>query len=362
MNKVTASLRDKSFSWLRIVPCAYVLAAYFVAPAAFGAEPTHLDMLKNPVGCEACHQGHGKKGTAMLRAKREESCFTCHGASVTPGIASAKTDMLTVFNKRYKHPVRETGHLHSSQEELPEKSSAVSRHVACDDCHKVHLVDAEKKWKGSKGYTKTRARGREAREEYELCYQCHADSVNLPFSSKNKKDQFDTSNASYHPIEGYGRNTNVPSLLSSAYTVRSMITCSDCHGNDDVYGPKGPHGSNYEFMLKKRYTVTEASEAQQTYELCYACHDRNNLLSNASFKKHKEHIVYHHIPCSACHTPHGSIQNPHLIEFDEKFVASSPMPTYMPARTGRPLCFLKCHVGSRDVLHDNAFYQLKRWP
>jgi len=346
----------------RILMSVFCVAAFlFAASGAFSIEPTHLGIANNPVGCEACHQGHGKRGTAMLRSAKSEVCFTCHGPSGGVGRIRAKTDMSTVFNKRYKHPVLETSMYHSPGEDLPEQNSASPRHVACDDCHKVHLAEAGNSLKGVRGYTKTRTRQREAKEEYELCYECHADSVNLPYTSKNKKNEFDSANASFHPVEGPGRSTAVPSLLPPL-NIRSTITCTDCHGNDDVYGPKGPHGSSYEFMLKKRHTKTESSESPQAYELCYSCHNRDSILINASFKSHKEHIVYQHVPCSACHTSHGSVQNANLIQFDSTFTGYVPMPTYMTSKGGKPLCFLKCHIGGRDVIHDNAFYKLKRWP
>ncbi len=35
----------------------------------------------------------------------------------------------------------------------------------------------------------------------------------------------------------------------------SLIKCTDCHNNDDSFGPKGPHGSNYEHILKKNFTL-----------------------------------------------------------------------------------------------------------
>lgn len=326
---------------------------------AICGDPVHLNITKNPVGCAACHKGHGKKGTSMLSSSKAEICFSCHSPA---GLRrNIRTDLQTVFRKRYKHPVDSTYIYHYRTEELPEKNSSSPRHVACDDCHRVHEVETDNVWRQVPGYTKNRQKDSEAAAEYELCYKCHSDSANRPYNSLNKREQFDLDNLSYHPIEGRGRNTKVPSLIRPL-DVSSTIRCSDCHGNDDKFGAVGPHGSNYEHILKARYLETEGSESQKAYELCYFCHDRRSILANESFQKHKEHVVYYHAPCSACHDPHGTSLNQHLIRFSSSFMATGSLSTYVSSYTGRPQCLLTCHIGGKDVKHDNAFYSDKKWP
>ena len=338
-----------------------VCLLFLAATEAMATQAVHLDSMNNPAGCAGCHRGHGKRGTSMLVTDKQDICFHCHGLTDPNNGSRARNDMYTVFQKRYRHPVLETGMYHSAVEELPEKSPVTPRHAACQDCHSVHMSEVSNPTKGARGYKKGRTRSEEAKEEYELCYRCHSESANLPVDEKNKEDEFDLANPSYHPVEGRGRNTTVRSLRPP-YDVSSRISCSDCHGNNDPFGPKGPHGSDYEFILKKQYVMTEAAEGPNTYELCYACHDRQSILRNESFQKHNEHVVFNYTPCAACHNPHGSRTNQHLIDFDNRFVARSPMPSYMPSPTGRPMCMLTCHVGGRDIVHDNAFYTSKKWP
>ncbi len=353
---------QKMMIWFRrtwLLQALLILAAISVPAvasyAAFGAS-THLDRSKNPGGCASCHKGHGKRGTPMLAASsKQEMCFTCHGLSLSATAGAARTDMQSVFNKRYRHPVVESGGLHRPIEELPEKNPGAQRHVACEDCHKTHEVTPGKPYTRVKGYSRARARVKEAREEYEVCYNCHADSANLSLTSKNKRLEFDQSNLSYHPVEAPGKNMRVPSL-AGGLNVMSTITCSDCHGNDDQYGPRGPHASNIAGMLRFEYSKNETAESPLAYALCYTCHDRNSIMNNESFKTHKEHVVYNHIPCAACHVSHGTEKNQHLIEFPTSFVGFIPLPTYMPALDGKPTCLLNCHVSGKDVLHDNAFY------
>ncbi len=337
---------------------AITLLCSVMATAA--GRPSHLDRTKNPSGCSGCHKGHGKKGTAMLNAATYELCFSCHGGAGIGRGGFARTDIAAVFNKRYHHPVVETSMYHNQGEELPEKSPSAPRHVACQDCHSVHVTEPGDTMKHVGGHKKGIAREVEAAEEYEICYKCHSESANLPVGYRNKADEFDTNNPSYHPIEASGRNVRVPSLLPP-YDVSSVIKCSDCHGNNDKFGPKGPHGSDYEFMLKGQYVTTESAESPNAYELCYSCHDRKSILRNETFQKHNEHIVFYHAPCAACHTSHGSRTNRHLVDLS-RFAAPTSMPSYMPSSNGRPYCYLTCHIGNRDVVHDNAFYAAKRWP
>lgn len=350
--------------WLRLRELlSVILLITGLSLAAFALEPSHTDRIKNPGGCATCHKGHGVKSSPMLRLDRTELCFSCHGGfrGNMPEELKAKTDIYSVFQKRYRHPVFETSQYHKPLEELPERDPSAPRHVACQDCHRVHDSTPERPWKKIKGYSATKTKKREADEEYEVCYLCHADSLNRPPDRKDISDLMDSLNPSYHPVEARGKNGRVPSLIPPLNS-NSKILCTDCHGNSDPSGPKGPHGSDYEFILKARYERHEGPESYEAYELCYSCHERQSILGNQSFQRHKEHVVYQHIPCSACHDSHGSRLNQHLINFDPQFVSPVPIPSYVASPSGRPMCFLKCHAGGKDVEHNTQFYNDKRWP
>lgn len=348
-----------------VVFAVCLLAGAYVFPAGI---PSHLDSVKNPQGCAACHKGHGQRGTFMLPAGREELCFTCHSPGGGAGPAKSMNDIQSTFYKVSKHPVLETSLYHFPAEELPESDPGTPRHVACADCHRIHVLEENDVFRGVKGHVpgKGKALGLDKRaaaatREYELCYKCHSESRNLPPDATDKSEEFLPSNPSFHPVEVAGRNSDVPSLIPPL-NANSTIDCSGCHGNDDPFGPKGPHGSGIPPLLKMRYERLEIGETPEAYELCYSCHDRDNILGNNSFNKHREHIVFNRVPCAACHTPHGSSVNRHLIEFSPAFVDAAPMPSYTPGIPGRPTCMLRCHVSGLDVLHDTDFYLNKQWP
>jgi predicted CXXCH cytochrome family protein len=318
-----------------------------------------MKRFSNPEGCYGCHAGKGDPGTPLLKARREQLCFRCHGSFSRSWAASKNIE--SVVSKQSNHPIAETSHYHIRGEVLPEEQSSIPRHVACADCHIAHRSTPEVPWRGARGYVSglmgsqppgLRPQGlrlRRASEEYELCYLCHSDSKNLTGSSRNMAELFNPSNFSYHPVEAPGRNLNVPSLVR-ALSITDRIRCSDCHGNNDKMGARGPHGSDYSPILVAQYRMEDGTEDPKTYELCYMCHDRRSVLGDESFKKHNRHVVAEQTTCFTCHASHGSA-NSNLIEFNTLVVNPSPTdggPVYMPGVNGNPRCYLECHSANHN--------------
>lgn len=327
------------------------LALALVLPA-YAAQETHLDRSRLPDGCTSCHKGHGVRATVMLERPKDDLCLKCHSSARRGGRGEARTDINSVILKRSNHPVMQTGRYHAHGETLPERSPSTPRHVSCYDCHNAHLLTKEETFKGVTGYSGRGMAITDVRREHQVCYRCHSDSANLPQTSSNMARKFDPGNASYHPVEATGKNRNVPSLKRPLSTV-SLINCSDCHGNDDKIGPKGPHGSIYEDLLRANYTRESGPESPRAYELCYECHNRSSILSDESFKAHKRHVVYGNVSCFACHDSHGTRDFDNLINFDRKVVVpnAAGQLTYLKLALGRPRCFLTCHVRGFQYEH-----------
>lgn len=334
--------------WL-MVPLA-IVAVLFLSDArsAWAGAPSHMDRSKNPQGCGGCHRGRGVPGTPLLKNTTERICFECHGVMSR---GRAKKDLESVFTKRSIHPIYETTKYHVRGEDLPERVPLTPRHVACADCHSSHVATPEMPWKGVRGYSRARMRLKQTSDEYELCYLCHSDSANLPSNQKNKREEFDPYNESYHPVELPGRNRFVPSLVGGLNT-NSKLRCTDCHGSNDAFGPRGPHGSDYPPLLVAQYTTTDGVESPRAYELCYMCHDRRSILGNDSFWKHNLHIVTKGTSCYACHASHGSRDTKNLIVFNPNVVSPSntglgPQYIYNPTQ---PRCYLSCHSADHQTL------------
>jgi predicted CXXCH cytochrome family protein len=335
-----------------LLPLLTFLFSLTFLSLAFAVNETHLDKFKLPKGCISCHKGHGKRGTLMLGSPKDELCLNCHGPVKKGERGEAQTDIYSVLLKRSNHPVNQTSQNHVTGESLPEKSSSAPRHVACVDCHDPHLTTKDKPFNVALGYSGKRVKIKDVRKDYMVCYLCHSDSANLPQNARNIAQDFDSRNASFHPVETAGRNSRVPSLRAPLST-GSTIACSDCHGNDDSFGPKGPHGSNYAHILKANYTTESGPESSSAYDLCYGCHSRNSILNDQSFKSHKRHVVYSSISCFACHASHGSKTYENLIAFDNRIVLpnSQGQLYFIQLLPGKPRCFLNCHVGALQYEH-----------
>ncbi|MBI5675410.1 MAG: cytochrome C [Nitrospirae bacterium] len=309
------------------------------------AVPSHLDKSKGSAGCGTCHRGHGMRGTPLLQNTKDNLCLTCHG-----GAGKAK-DVYSVIVKPSNHPIIQTSRYHVTGETLPEIDNSLPRHASCYDCHNTHRSEKGKAVEGMKGYSGRGAPIRQINSEYQLCYACHSDSANLP-PEKNIAADFSPANASFHPVETYGKNSFVPSLKRE-YTASSIIKCTDCHGNDDPSGPEGPHGSIYAPILKDRYESVSGPESPSTYALCYQCHNRTSILNDESFKAHKAHVVFNQTSCAFCHNAHGSSIYASLLNFDinSVFPNETGELSFMSAVPGKPRCFLSCHIDGKTFDH-----------
>ncbi len=339
------------FRRLLLAIAAFAAACFIWVPLSYGSNETHLDKAKLPKGCGSCHKGHGNRATAMLAAPKDELCFGCHGSAKTGTPGEARTDISSVILKRSNHPVSLTSKYHVRGETLPEKSASTPRHVSCYDCHDVHFTKKGETFRGVRGYSGGGGKMKSAQKEYEVSYLCHSDSADLPSSAINVARKFDPGNASFHPVQAAGKNRSVPSLKGASSS--SIIACSDCHGNDDRYGPKGPHGSNYAGLLKANYSKETGTESPGAYALCYGCHNRGSILNDESFRAHKRHVVYGSVSCAACHDAHGSRDRDNLINIDTKtaFSNSQGQFNYMKIMPGKPRCFLNCHM--RGLTYDH---------
>ncbi|GAB4321318.1 MAG: cytochrome c3 family protein [Candidatus Sumerlaeia bacterium] len=316
--------------------------------------------------CANCHYSHHAGGRRWLVGdeREEEVCFVCHNGNVAPA------NLQGVFQKSYTHPVERFLGLH----EDGERPEDAADHVECTDCHNPHRARRSPSgsvqapnipgvMEGVSGLDSGGAPVDEAVFEYQVCFKCHGPSAQPPLNviprqivSTDVIREFSTSSPSYHPVEAPGRNPDVPSLIAGL-TPASMIYCTDCHGNDGggpLSGLNGPHGSNYEFMLKDQYqTGSSVSESPTAYALCYRCHSRTSILGNQSFDEHRRHIVNKRTPCSVCHDAHGidfgqgnAVNNAHLVNFDVSVVQPDPRTgrlEYISTGPRSGQCYLRCH-------------------
>lgn len=313
-------------------------------------------------GCLSCHQPHsaGHPERLFHFEKEEDNCFSCHNGQVAK-------NMINEFQKFSGHFVGDYEQIH----DIRESAGGSDQHVECEDCHNPHAMvqslespntapNIQGALMGVSGVTSSGSMIEHASYEYEVCFKCHGDNstrvdsvISRQITQTNTMLEFDQSNPSFHPVTARGANMNVPSLISGL-DESSIIYCTDCHNSDTSSQVKGPHGSQYPFLLAYQYeTEDETEESVFAYELCYQCHDRDSILNDRSFEKHKKHIVDEKTPCSVCHDPHGisysqgnSTNNTSLINFDMTVVFPDPDTgrlEFEDLGTFRGQCYLECH-------------------
>jgi predicted CxxxxCH...CXXCH cytochrome family protein len=271
-------------------------------------------MLSNTIGGEA------------VGNPEEAVCLACHDSN-----GPASTDLQAEMGKAYAHGVGASSGVHT----LVESLTGSRDHVECGDCHSVHAANGAAPagpgrvpgaLRGVAGLDTNGNVVDPALYVYQVCYKCHADSAQ-PFGGRvprqlneaSLRADFDPGRASYHPVEAAGRNADVPSLINGM-TENSIISCTDCHANDDLAGVAGPHGSTWPWLLERRYETGDPSALSSArYALCFKCHSESDLMNDNSFAEHDKHIRGEDAACSVCHDPHGSDQT-HLINFDTRVV------------------------------------------
>lgn len=313
-------------------------------------------------GCENCHTPHNANSESyLLKSKTEENtCLICHNKNV------ASKNIQEQITKPYSHNV----YAYYQTHEPNENALINNKHVECQDCHNPH-ASADFKSKapfikgantGVKGIDLSGNEVNSAQYEYEICFKCHGDSPNKNNGSisrqieqTNVRLEFSPSNPSYHPIAEAGKNPNVSGLLFPL-NESSIIYCTSCHASNGESSPAGPHGSIYPNILKYNYSTTDNTpESYKAYELCYKCHDRNNIINGQAYEfqrnVHRKHIVDLNTPCSVCHDPHGisslqgnSLNNSALINFDIKVVTPvNGNLKYENNGVFSGTCYLSCH-------------------
>jgi len=308
--------------------------------------------------CLNCHDPHGwKDGTGIipfLAIGREETlCLTCHDGS-----PAAKNVAFDVISRPYRHPMTTYSGRHKGPDEpLPSDVAAApvdNRHAECTDCHNPHVGYADRFGPPAPpgiskvnfgvsrlqvqngapgappGFTYVAAADTVTTPiaEYQICFKCHSSWTTQPTGQTDLARELNPANASFHPVEAPRLDLNIdPAAFTPGWNSTSMTRCVDCHGSGSPGGPRGPHGSNYRYILQQPYTASPAFRTMTTGELCFTCHATNvyydaspsNPLTASRFNRpgvnqgHAEHVGKRRVPCYSCHVTHGAANLPHLM-------------------------------------------------
>lgn len=345
----------------------------FVWPGPFPPARRELDMAGK---CLNCHDPHGKQDRSgiipsLLIARQESLCLSCHD-----GDPSAQ-DIARELRKPYRHMGGSGAHRADEAAKAdPYAYQGGNRHVECSDCHNAHAVAGDVAVAPNAPRTSRRL-ARVSRVgvmnggpgtvpryvfypandtstqvlEYEICYKCHSSWIQQPPGQEDIALRLNINNASFHPVEGTGRNLAIaPASFVNGMNAFSTISCSDCHGSDDSES-RGPHGSQFPNLLRGAYQTRSPGMGSTPDDLCFRCHAFATYADAFSapfqqeasrFVKHAVHVGKENIPCYACHESHGAPQygaliatgrNPGLRTFTMTPLGGGCLPTCHEART-----------------------------
>lgn len=330
------------------------------------------------------------EGAYDFRAREETLCFQCHRPDNPLGAPDILTPF-TIAGGSSHFRIWEEGK-HKDTENNTDLS-APNRHSECFDCHDPHKVKPGKHQLATNNLASGPINGMKGvgvingpagtdpilypldkiTYEYELCFKCHSKSVSGGLGSE-RPTEFNPNNASFHPIQGVGKNLGIKdeafkegtpwnpnpdvwredgvkvsgddpdygltgnvedpnSVPDPNYANGTRVTCTDCHGNSDPAGAQGPHGSANQRILKKPVP-----------EVCFQCHNQKTYTEEGAkgsrFWAHpvpnSPHVTF---LCTNCHTIHGSGSKPHLL-------AGTSLPTVNHDENEITYCNPACHGGS----------------
>jgi len=331
--------------------------------SAHHAPQNVLASMDDHLNCASCHGIHLSPAYDDLLLTDENSlCLSCHdGSRDRESEIVTGANIKSTLEKPFIHPMR--WNPFDAESELSTGESAwniglgAERTVTCSDCHNPHAAtetEISPLLPGSMAFVEgVDAMGfalEHAETEYQVCYKCHGQSPDaLPRRSVG--DLFDVANMSFHPIEGPGNGLRVPSLKEE-WSEESLITCSDCHGNDDPFGPQGPHGSSYPGLVKASYSPFPYAAVEEN-ALCFDCHDQRRITGDNGFAFHGLHIEQAGYSCAACHNPHGSVRSPGLLDLNQDHIeAVNGVRRVEQLEPGHGSCTLSCH----GVVHAGEVY------
>lgn len=313
---------------LHLSPYDWLLAAF--------SRPTPGAVDQGEVACYSCHS---------LPSDGFKSALNTDWYGLGANMSAASQAIYGQLQQPYGHRVGQWSgeHRSTATDEVSGNRLATPQHVECTDCHNSHAagkvaVSGPKRsaatpasnaigpdsplagvwgvepptasmWTAPNvtGYTVLSA----AVKEYQVCFKCHSGFNATPIGTDQAKE-FNTNNASYHPVMGPTRSPHLdPASMKEPWKNVGAQTmyCSDCHMASGAAQASGSHGSEYPYALQGYWNGGNNRLATET-------NDSDLLCNNCHLWRDKWPHTYPHDrnadswTCANCHVavPHGSNQ------------------------------------------------------
>ncbi|HLB44603.1 MAG TPA: cytochrome c3 family protein, partial [Candidatus Limnocylindrales bacterium] len=379
---------------------------YRLNPSSTSVHAPAYDLVSDT--CASCHRAHTASGSLLNAQPTQYAlCASCHNGTYQPSIGAAYVGV----------PGNDAAARAYYQHDPTAISGVPGQTNDCAECHNPHNISTTAAAETASGWTASgRLAGvRDVDLEYQLCYRCHASPATLPSNTGqllsryalDKAVEFDPGNASYHPIEAAGTNTNTTQMDQSLagtspyklwnFTSASTIRCVNCHADariaDAALDGGDPlaasadlpvHASTQRGILLAAYqdrTLNGPLEPYQAadFALCYLCHAEapfvdtsGNVRNDTNFRYHGLHVngptLINHgsdgtdidtpgdggglATCAECHfrihssayPVYGQPAGSRLVDFAPNVSGGATTANWQPKTDSQPgTCSLKCH-------------------
>jgi predicted CXXCH cytochrome family protein len=281
-------------------------------------------------GCEVCHNPHESDHRSLLKESPTTLCLLCHtdvdtalreGRARHMPVREDCTDCHNPHGSDMEYLVEESvpGLCFECHDDIEDavkptsvKHNVMLKNKSCMNCHVPHASPHS-------GLLKQNAR--------EVCIGCHSTVIETP---KGK-------------IAAIGEQIVNRTVVHSPVEDGECPTCHDPHGLP-----------NYRFLREKYPEQYFAPYSEETYALCFTCHDEEVLtyrktatlteFRNGTRNLHFMHVTEMHNRCTSCHDVHASFEK-HLIRESSLLGRKELMMNFKKSQTGG-----SCNPGCHDSL------------
>lgn len=252
----------------------------------------HHSYNENTSACATCHITHKSRSKKMIKESTEAAtCLTCHNGT------GSRYDTNSQFseNDSSSHPVVGT-------------PLAASGELQCSSCHNPHATNGTRATPPQVNGSLAQKSGVNVKyndtpftdpisisvkenieKEEQLCFSCHSSNSNQPIKTEatSISKEFHPANASAHRSDSSSIVGGIGGYVNG-WSATTAVKCTDCHGSANSENHEGVHGSEYENVLKKEFTIQTVGTDQNV--LCFECHDQATYGGNTNKDSSKNDI------------------------------------------------------------------------
>ncbi len=328
----TGGVVADNVKWVRPNTKKYVTNA--VEPVIFQQDPGHFafDTADPPYTgiCQTCHMGtrdHTNHGSGSDNSHQMGTdCRNCH----QHGSGYALSKGCTICHDQAQGNRRQ---IVGTGGDFDQTSVHVSGTITDDDCLGCH--NTSEHGTGNILLNNPDTGGAWTGTRTDFCLTCH--------------DGTPPTGVSFPASHGTGYDKSASVSSTHGQNLGPANSCGHCHN---------AHGSPNVSLLSDTYVISDFNNySSADYDLCWRCHDENNIVSrmsnNAFRNRHEKHVIREDTSCFECHDVHApadpgeagliDMQTPINEGYDISYRGNDDASTSFWISGSLGYCSIKCH-------------------